>query len=93
MQDCDVYIGRRMTMGGWKLKDSAWFNPFKLADYENSREKVLERYENWIRNERPDLMKRLSELENKTLGCWCKPKSCHGDVLVRLVKEMQHKRN
>ena len=45
-------------------------------------------YENWIRTERPDLMKRLTELKGKTLGCWCKPNPCHGDVLVRLVNEL-----
>ena len=30
----------------------------------------------------------LEELEGKTLGCWCKPKTCHGDVLVELVNDM-----
>ena len=34
-----------------------------------------------------DLMKALPELQGKTLGCWCKPKACHGDVLVRLIEE------
>ena len=31
----------------------------------------------------------LSELEGKELGCWCSPYFCHGDVLVKLVREMK----
>ena len=27
----------------------------------------------------------LPELKDKTLGCWCKPEKCHGDVLVELI--------
>lgn len=29
VQDCDVYIGRRMTQGGWNLKDSMFMNPLQ----------------------------------------------------------------
>ncbi|MBI3972630.1 MAG: DUF4326 domain-containing protein [Chloroflexi bacterium] len=34
---------------------------------------------------RPDLLTALPELRGKTLSCWCKPKPCHGDVLVDLA--------
>jgi hypothetical protein len=27
----------------------------------------------------------LEVLRGKTLGCWCKPEPCHGDVLVELL--------
>lgn len=67
----DVYIGR----------PSKWGNPFK-----GSRKEVIEKYENYIRS-RPELLDCLPELYGKTLGCWCKPKACHGDVLVKLVQE------
>lgn len=33
------------------------------------------------------LLKDLHELKGKTLGCFCKPLSCHGDILVRLADE------
>lgn len=26
VQDCDVYIGRRQTQGGWNLSESEWAN-------------------------------------------------------------------
>jgi len=71
----DVYIGH----------PSIWGNPFKIG-IDGNREEVIEQYENYIRNN-PYLMERLMELEGKTLGCWCKPKPCHGDVLVKLIKE------
>lgn len=30
----------------------------------------------------------LRKLAGKRLGCWCHPKTCHGDVLVRLLGEV-----
>ena len=29
----------------------------------------------------------LFELKDKTLGCWCYPEKCHGDVLIELVEK------
>ena len=69
----DVYIGR----------PSKWGNPFKLKRGE-SREDVIERYRNWLLKQ-PSLLTDLHELRGKTLGCWCKPQSCHGDVLAELA--------
>ena len=31
----------------------------------------------------------LLKLEGKRLGCWCHPEGCHGDVLVRALKEIK----
>lgn len=72
-EDYDVYIGR----------PSKWGNPFKIGR-DGTRREVIQKYENYIlQNE--ELMNSLHELEGKVLGCWCKPKSCHGDVLLKLV--------
>lgn len=80
----DVYIGR----------PSKWGNPFThitsketLAQYiVPTREAAVAAYEGWVRSQ-PLLMAALPELKDKTLGCWCAPLSCHGDVLIKLVKE------
>lgn len=78
----DVYIGR----------GSIWGNPFshkegtKALYVVPSREEAIQKYEEWIKN-KPELLSRLSELKGKTLGCWCSPKSCHGDVLIKLVEQ------
>jgi len=41
-------------------------------------------YESWIVKQ-PELMYSLHELHDKRLGCWCKPKKCHSDILLKLV--------
>jgi hypothetical protein len=82
----DVYIGRPMYQGGWRLPGSKWANPFKVAS-EADREGALIKYEAHVRAS-PELMAALSELRGKRLGCWCRPLlSCHGDILVNLLRE------
>ena len=69
----DVYIGR----------PSKWGNPFQIGT-DGTREEVVHRYREWILLQ-PDLIAALiPELADRTLGCWCAPKLCHGDVLARL---------
>jgi hypothetical protein len=78
----DVYIGR----------PSKWGNPFSheddnLAQFKvATRREAVEKYEIWIRDN-PLLMGDLWELEDRVLGCWCKPKCCHGDILIKLLQE------
>jgi len=83
-QEYDVYIGR----------GSKWGNPYthikgktKAQFLVESREKAVEEYKDWIL-EQPKLMADLQELKGKTLGCWCKPKACHGDILSELANSL-----
>jgi len=71
----DVYIGR----------PSKWGNPFSIGK-DGTREEVISKYEMYIMS-RPDLIQDLPELKDKTLGCWCKPKACHGDILKIMVED------
>jgi len=71
----DVYIGR----------PSKWGNPFTIGR-DGDRGDVIERYERWLRSQ-PELLAALPELAGKTLGCWCAPRACHGDVLARLARD------
>lgn len=73
----DVYIGR----------PSKWGNPFEIGR-NGTRLEVIARYEEWIGSQ-PDLLAALPELAGRTLGCWCAPRACHGDVLARLADEAQ----
>ncbi|MHA2281538.1 MAG: DUF4326 domain-containing protein [Promethearchaeota archaeon] len=69
--DYDVYIGR----------PSKWGNPFSLGK-DGDRTEVIEKYKDYLRS-RPDLIEDArKELRGKTLGCWCSPQLCHGDVLA-----------
>jgi hypothetical protein len=81
----DVYIGR----------PSKWGNPFthkeeSLAEHKvSTRKEAVEKYREWILyGDGKHLLDDLHELKGKTLGCWCKPKACHGDVLVELVNNI-----
>jgi hypothetical protein len=72
----DIYIGR----------PSQWGNPFVIG-IDGTREEVIIKYEKHVRTS-PILMRLLPNLAGKTLGCWCPPAPCHGDVLIKILKEM-----
>lgn len=69
----DVYIGR----------PGKWGNPFAIGK-DGTREEVINKYRVYI-NSKPELLAALPELKDKTLGCWCSPRACHGDVLAELA--------
>jgi hypothetical protein len=71
----DIYIGR----------PSKWGNPFREGK-DGTRKEVIDKYRKYILSNK-ELMNSLHELEGKVLGCWCKPKACHGDVLVELIEK------
>ena len=77
-EEFDVYVGR----------GSKWGNPYShkegtLAEHVvESRSEAIQKFEDYLLSNE-ELMESLSELKGKTLGCWCKPKSCHGDILLR----------
>ena len=50
----------------------------------SNRKEVVAKYRKWILKNK-ELLNSLHELKGKTLGCFCSPKSCHGDVLVDWV--------
>lgn len=68
----DVYIGR----------PSKWGNPFRIG-VDGTREDVIQKYREWIRNQPLP----FDELRGKTLGCYCHPLPCHGDILMELANK------
>ena len=89
IQDCDVYIGRACNMGGWRLNQSKWHNPYSVKQY--GRDDALNRYRTYIESNTNNLLNDLHELAGKQLGCWCKPSPCHGDILRELFKKQVQK--
>jgi uncharacterized protein YebE (UPF0316 family) len=73
--DSAVYIGR----------PSKWGNPY-MSGRDGTRSEVIARYEQYVRNS--DLIDQVMELDQKDLVCWCNPKACHGDVLLKLIDEI-----
>jgi len=68
-----VYIGR----------GSKWGNPFRIGP-DGDRAAVIAKHEAWLRDQH-DLLRTLDELRGKNLVCFCAPRTCHGDVLLRLA--------
>lgn len=76
----DVYIGRPSIFG----------NPFSIGK-DGNREDVIKKYREYFYNrilEDKNFREKIKKLKGKILGCWCKPKDCHGDIIVDfLLKE------
>jgi hypothetical protein len=87
VQDCDVYIGRQVSRGGWNLPTSKWANPFTVAKA-GSVEKAVALFEAYL-SKNQELMASIGELRGKVLGCWCKPGPCHGDILAKLANSVR----
>lgn len=81
----DIYIGR----------GSIWGNPYSHLDGTKAlykvptREESIEMYRSHLWSEIKSnriKVEDLIALDGKTLGCFCKPKSCHGDIIALAVK-------
>ena len=77
----NVYIGRGSLFGNPYSHEG--YGEFQVA----TREEAIAKYREYLLS-RPELMDRLKELKGKRLGCWCKPDSCHGDVIMELLWEV-----
>jgi len=81
-QRCDVSIMRPSIFG----------NRYHIGihgdrDYCVDRHKIdfLERIEN-----DPDFKREVLKLKNKTIGCVCKPKRCHGDNIADYLNSLDN---
>ena len=71
-----VYIGRGSIFG----------NPFRIGV--NTREEVINLYKYYVKK-KPKILKAIYNLpEDAVLGCYCKPKDCHGDIIIKIWKEL-----
>lgn len=100
----EVYIGRGKDPE--TLEASEWGNRYSHREskfevvYVATAEEAVARYkaELWERIRREELsLERLASLAGKTLGCWCAPSCCHGDVLasasIWAVEELARQRS
>jgi hypothetical protein len=91
-----VYVGRGNSVRikiddayvAWPKVKSSFANPYTAKKY--GREESIRLYREYIidklQND-PELMDEFRQLQGKTLGCWCKPEACHGDVLLELLQD------
>lgn len=89
----NVYIGR----GGIVFIDgqrypptwSKWANPFKVGKDDITHEEAVKRFKLFIEKKFGESLKEeLQKLKGKNLGCWCKPKPCHGDIIKSMIEEL-----
>jgi hypothetical protein len=92
----DIYIGRV------KNCSTHFGNPFSdkdntLANVKlKSRKETVKAFEEWLDGtnyqkvepeRRESIINNLEQLRNKTLGCFCKPLECHGDILIKQLNK------
>jgi len=92
-EQCDVYIGRgpRGTIPGDPGSRGYFGNPFVLRDQDDpaERARVLVEYREWFLKrvqEDPVFATAIRGLRGQVLGCFCKPRECHGDVIAEWLE-------
>ena len=75
-----VYIGR----------GSKWGNAFRIGP-DGDRAAVIAKYAGWLRDQH-HLLRGLDELRGRDLVCFCAPRPCHGDLLLRLANATRNER-
>lgn len=81
----DVYIGR-----AGHGQDGYFGNPFVLKPGE-PRGATLAKYKDYFLQRietDPEFKRRVLELQGKRLGCFCKPQSCHGDIIAHYLNNL-----
>lgn len=78
----DVYIGR-----AGKGQDGYFGNPYDVRKYGAMALTLYrEHFEAKIASS-PEFRRRVLALRGKRLGCFCKPKACHGDIIVNWLEQ------
>lgn len=79
----DEYIGRPSIAG----------NPFTIGIH-GAREEVIQKYKvyfNYKIETDKEFRRYILSLRGKTLGCFCKPLACHGDIIIDWLKNNDKK--
>ena len=84
----DIYIGR-----AGRGENGYFGNPFRMGSG-ISREDAVQKFQKYF-TERiqkdSEFKRRILALKGKRLGCFCKPKACHGDVIADWLNKMEQK--
>ena len=75
-------------------RSSVLGNPYKIGR-DGNREQVIQKYRKYLNNciRVVDELNRLKDMSDDTvLGCHCKPKACHGDVIVSAVNYLKSRK-
>jgi hypothetical protein len=94
---CDVYIGRKKDskyhFGNIATHKDSTLAPIKVA----TRKLAIQAYKDWLEGiaykeiepeRRQWILDNIHTLHDKTLGCFCKPLACHGDILAEMADKL-----
>lgn len=94
----DVYIGRPgskpSSAFGLPVMKFRLGNPFPVRIY--GREVCLEKYREFFYRtleSNPEFKAFIHSLKGKTLGCFCKPSNCHGDIIADYLNNLEATEN
>lgn len=80
----DVYIGRPSEFGNPYSHKEGTLAEFKTK----TRSEAIQKCKEWV-IQQPELLLKIRALKDKTLGCWCKPLACHGDIYVAIADNFE----
>ena len=68
---------------------SRWGNPFVMRNNsDKERDRVCDAFEEMVARLPPETIAAMKkDLKGKNLACWCAPKRCHADTLLRIANE------
>lgn len=82
----DFYVGDKTDSTSFEV--SEFRNPFDKA--EKGRDVAVTHYMIYFYRRylsEDEFRKSVHRLQGKTLGCWCYPRRCHGEVIVDLLNK------
>jgi hypothetical protein len=93
-EEYDIYIGRGdggdAHLINTEVDERGWLgNPYTVEDF--GREKSIQEFKKVFRDQleaNEEFREAVRDLDGKTLGCFCKPKDCHGDVIAEEVERL-----
>lgn len=82
-EEYDVYIGRP---GKGKIGDFG--NPFNSSDRESNINNFRKYFYQRISSDL-EFKRKILQLKNKKLGCFCSPKPCHGQIIADYLNNLK----
>lgn len=90
---CEVYIGR--GPGGTHMmntdpRERGWLgNPYIVNNEDERIDAVLNFLDDFVDKLKSDeeFYNEVKKIEGRNLGCFCAPKLCHGDVIIKFIED------
>lgn len=88
-EKCDVYIGRGSIFGNPYTHIPKQYT--KAQFQVKTRQEAIDKYREYFYKrieEDSEFLDAVLLLKGKTLGCYCKPLDCHGDIILQFLEKI-----